>query len=231
MNTAETYDKMYFCDNYKEQFEAFRNHYRARTRRALQGRKVDHAPVSNVDCVVFLHDDPNGGVQITGTADFVEYFNHRFGDNDRIGAVRRSLANAVRKAESCPDMDRKRADAVREREEKPFTTRSAKPKFAFFQTIFAMILLLSICLWGGSTLYLNNSEAYALEVEERRAALEVSAESSDNQLLCNDSVMIDTAETTIFMSMGAADQVELYPEESVETPTMLSIFAKLFLQD
>ena len=110
MNTAQTYDKVYFNDNYKERFEAFREHYRARTRKALQGRKVDHAPVPNATTIVFLHDDPDGGVHIT-TGDFVEYFNRRFGDNDRIGAARRSLANAVRKAECCPDMEKKRAAA------------------------------------------------------------------------------------------------------------------------
>lgn len=209
MNTAETYEKVFFYDNYKDQFEAFRNHYRARTRKALQGRKIDHTPEPNIDAIVFLHDDSDGNTYVT-TGDFVEYFNRRFGDNDRIGAARRSLAYAARKAESAPEIDRKRAAAVKASEEKPFVTRSAKPKFAFLQTIFAMLLLFAVCLWGGSVLYLNNSESYMMEVEERGAALEVRYEDS-SELYLSDGLTEKSVENAAFMNMGAADRVELEP--------------------
>ena len=98
MNCTETYEKVYFNDNYKEQFEELRNRYRARTNEALKGRKVDHDPMPNATTIVYLHDSGDGGYYIT-TGDFVEYFNRRFGGNDRIGAMRRSITNAVRKTE------------------------------------------------------------------------------------------------------------------------------------
>ena len=226
MNTAETYDKVYFNDNYKERFEALRKHYRARTREALQGRKVDHAPIPNATTIVYLHDDPDGGVHIT-TGDFVEYFNRRFGDNDRIGAARRALAHAARKAENCPDMDRKRAAAIRKSEEKAFTPRSAKPRFAFVHAIFALMLLLAVGMWGGSTVYLNSTENYVMEMEESRALLEMESSSVQDQ-----GESIDTVdEITIFMNMGAEDQVEIYPVEEYELPPMLNIFANLGKKD
>lgn len=229
MNTAETYDKVYFNDNYKEQFETLRNHYRARTRIALQGRKVDHAPVPNATTVVYLHDDPNGGTHIT-TGDFVEYFNRRFGGNDRIGAARRSLVDAAHKAENCRDMDKKRAAAVKKREEKAFTPRSAKRRFALVHALFAIMLLLAVGLWGGSTLYLQSTEQYVLEVEERRAMLEIgNGVTEDAVSVTEEAVMSD--EITIFMNMGEKDQVEVYPEEEIEMPALLSIFANLGKED
>ncbi len=229
MNTADTYEKVYFNDSYQKQFEAFRNHYRARTRKALQGRRVDHAPVPNATEVVFLHNDPNGGTLIT-TGDFVEYFNRRFGDNDRIGAARRSLANAVRKAESCRDIDKKRAAAIKKSEQKVFAPRSAKPKFAFAHAIFAMLLLLAIGLWGGSTLYLNHSESYVMEVEERYTLMELNG--NEQLSLDAEGLPIDASdEVAIFMSMGAADQVEAYPTEEPELPALLSLFFNLGKKD
>ena len=229
MNTAETYDKEYFEDNYKERFEAFKQYYRARTRKALQSRTVDHAPVSNVAEIVYLHDDPNGGVQIT-TGDFVEYFNRRFGDNDRIGAVRRSLANAARRAEKCPEMDKKRAALVKKNAEKAFAPRSAKPRFAFVNALFALILLLAVGMWGGSTLYLERTESYVMEVEERQAMMAI-AQSEENVAAVQENSEMVTTEISAFMSMGAEDHVEVYPVEEYELPPLLSIFAKLGKKD
>ena len=98
MDRAQDYEKIYFNDNYKEQFEALRNRYHTRTQEALQGRKVDHAPVPNATTIVYLNDNGDGDVYVT-TGDFVEYFNRRFGGSDRIGAMRRSLFGAARRAE------------------------------------------------------------------------------------------------------------------------------------
>lgn len=229
MDTAQTYDKVYFNDNYKERFEAFREHYRARTRKALQGRKVDHAPVPNANTIVFLHDDPDGGVHIT-TGDFVEYFNRRFGDHDRIGAARRSLANAVRKAECCPDMEKKRAAAIKKSETKAFTPRSAKPRFAFVHAIFALMLLLAVGMWGGSTIYLQTTESYVLEVEERQAQMVMENTADAKDAIEGDGVdLVD--EIAIFMSMGAEDLVDIYPVIDADELPALSIFNKIFNKD
>ena len=91
------YDKEYFEVNFKEQFASLRERYHDRTQAALSGRRIDTAPVPNATTIVHLHDAPDGGYYIT-TGDFVEYFNRRFGDNDRIGAVRRRLSRSIRVA-------------------------------------------------------------------------------------------------------------------------------------
>ena len=223
MNTTVTYDKVYFNDNYSEQFEALRNHYRARTRKALQGRKVDHSPVSNIDAVVYLHDDPNGGTYVTSVVDFKEHFNSRFGGSDRIGAARRSLENAARKAANNREMDKKRAAMVKRNEEKSFVpARSVRPRFAFLHAILALMLVLAIGLWGGSTMLLDRTEDYALALEEQVAVIEASAGEA-----VTDSVA-ESTEINTYMSIGGEDRVEIYPSEGVEISGLLSIFARLF---
>ena len=219
MNATVTYDKVYFNDNYSEQFEALRNHYRARTRKALQGRKVDHNPISNIDAVVYLHDDPNGGTYVTSIVDFKEHFNSRFGGSDRIGAVRRSLESAARKAENNREMDKKRAAMVKRNEERSFTpARSVRPGFAFLHALLALMLILAIGLWVGSTVLLDHTENYVLALEEEVAVMEASAEDT----------VLEGAVSNTYMSIGGEDRVEIYPSEGVEMSGLLSIFARLF---
>lgn len=228
MNTTETYEKVYFNDNYKERFEALRDHYRARTREALQGRKVDHAPVPNATTIVYLHEDPNGGTYVT-TGDFVEYFNRRFGNNDRIGAARRSLAIAARKAESGREDDRRRADVTKKSAEKSFVpTRSARPRFAFFHAILALMLILAIGVWGGSTMLLDSAEERIMELEEQVTVLESSRDASNEAVqLEYEEDASESGEIPTYMSIGGENSVEIYPIDGVEMSGLLSIFAKI----
>ena len=142
MDRIQTYEKIYFNDNYKEQFEALRNRYHTRTQEALQGRKVDHAPVPNATTVVYLNENGDGDVYIT-TGDFVEYFNRRFGGSDRIGAMRRSLSGAVRKAEMRRESKDRRAVSSAEThcERRSFQPmRSVRAGFSFLHAVLFRVL-------------------------------------------------------------------------------------------
>ena len=225
-DTTQIYDKVYFNDSYKEQFEALREHYRSRTQQALQGRKVDHAPVPNATTIVYLHDGPDGGVYVT-TGDFVEYFNRRFGDNDRIGAARRSLANAARKAEICQDVSEKR-NAPRSGVKALTPSRSVRPKFAFLHAVLALMLVLAIGLWTGSTLFVDQTESRLMELEDQVTMLEGGVASEGEATVLEEGVSAESTEISTYMSIGGEDQVEIYPADGVEMSGLLSIFARLF---
>ncbi|MBQ8356387.1 MAG: hypothetical protein IJX39_01105 [Clostridia bacterium] len=229
MNGTVTYEKVYFNDNYKEQFEALRNHYHARTREALQGRKVDHTPVPNATTIVHLHDDGDGGVYVT-TGDFVEYFNRRFGDNDRIGAMRRSISNAVHKAELRRETEERRGaepESHVRRERRSFQPlRSARPRFAFLHAIFALILVLSIGILGGTSMLLERTETEVMTLSEEVAMLEatrgtVLAEQYDNTA---------EGEEVAYPDLSGGDSVEIYPAVNgggVEMAALLNALASL----
>ncbi len=171
MNTA-VYDKEYFEDNYKEQFEALRNRFHDRTQKALAGRKIDKNPMPNATTIVFLHDEPDGGVRIS-TGDFVEYFNHRYGDTNRIGAMRKSLVIAERKAQMSNEY------AKRQRSERARRTtgsvlsehvRSTKRPLAFLHAVFAMMLICSLILLGASATLLEKEDVVMVDAMDSVAA-------------------------------------------------------------
>ena len=229
MDHTQTYEKIYFNDNYKEQFEALRNRYHARTQEALQGRKIDHAPVPNATTVVYLNDSGDGDVYVT-TGDFVEYFNRRFGGSDRIGAMRRSLSGAVRKAEMCRES--KKRDAVTSetlhRERRSFQPlRSVRFGFSFFRAVLAMVLILSIGILGGTSLLLERTQAEVMALEEEVAILEAT----------HGSVMVEQYNATTaaqdqgaYPDMSGSDSVEIYPAVKgggVEMASLLNALASL----
>ena len=227
MSNTETYEKVYFHENYSEQFEALRNHYRARTIEALQGRKVEHTPVPNATTVVYLHDSEDGGCTIT-TGDFVEYFNRRFGGNDRIGAMRRSIANAVRKTEM-----RRAAEERQGSEKQPKhisqsvqPLRSARSAFSFMHAIFAFILILSLGILGGTSLLLNRTETSVMALEEEVAMLEA----TNGTMLTTQYDSTTDGGAATHPDMNGEDSVEIYPAKNgggVEMAALLNALASL----
>ena len=226
MNCTEIYEKVYFNDNYKEHFEELRNHYRARTNEALKGRKVDHDPMPNATTIVYLHDNGDGGYYIT-TGDFVEYFNRRFGGNDRIGAMRRSITNAVRKTEM------RREAAVKKTSEKkePCHTRksfqparSVRHGFSFVNAVFALILVLSMGILGGTTMLLNDTENSVMALEQEVAMLEATR---GTVLATQYNATTEEIEPP---KLDGEDSVEIYPAENgggVEMAALLNALASL----
>jgi hypothetical protein len=227
MSYTETYDKVYFNDNYKEQFEALRAHYRARTSNALKGRKIDHDPMPNATTVVYLHDIDDGGCHVT-TGDFVEYFNRRFGGNDRIGAMRRSVSNAARKTEMRRMTEEKQGRAAKARHTskgiRPL--RSVRPAFSFMNAVFALILVLSIGILGGTSLLLGNTEANVMALEEEVAMLETTRGS----VVAYQYNATTEGALAEYPSMDGADSVEIYPAQNgggVEMAALLNALASL----
>ena len=226
MSYTETYDKVYFNDNYKAQFESLREHYRARTSAALKGRKVDHDPMPNATTVVYLHDIDDGGCYVT-TGDFVEYFNRRFGGNDRIGAMRRSVANAARKSQMRRDAEEKQGKStkVRHASNGVRPLRSVRPAFSFMHAVFALILVFSLGILGGTSALLDRTEANVMALEEEVSMLEATRGSVTAY-----QYDATTDEQTEFSALDGADSVEIYPAQNgggVEMAELLNALASL----
>lgn len=225
MTDTATYEKEYFEENYKEQFEALRTEYRARTQKALQGRKIDHEPVSNIDAVVYLHDDGDGGYHVT-VGDFVEFFNRRFGDSDRIGAMQRSIANAVRRKEMRREVEKKRGtESAQQKKNNVTPLRSVRPRFAFVQIFLVLLLTLSLGILGASSLLVNNSEKEVLRLEEEVAMLEATEGVGETAQF-----NADYNTPVYYPELSGEDSVELYPATNgggVEMASLLNALAKL----
>ena len=216
MTDTATYEKEYFEDNYKAQFEALRTEYRARTQKALQGRKIDHEPVSNIDA---------GGYRVT-VGDFVEFFNRRFGDSDRIGAMQRSIENAVRRKEMRREVEKKRGSEHAQQKKNTVTPlRSVRPRFAFVQVFLVLMLTLSLSILGASALLVNNSEKEVMRLEEEVAMLEATQGVAETEQF-----NADYSTPVYYPELSGEDSVELYPAKmggGVEMASLLNALAKL----
>ena len=168
MYQAQVYDKVYFQDDYSKQFQALRSRYHDRTQRALSTRSVDHNPVSNIAEFYYLNDEPDGGVSLTA-GDLVDYFNHRYGGTDRIGAVREALQNATKKAEKSREAVKKNRSEETMHADTALRCRMrfARGHMVLVNMLFAFILVMSIALLGASGVILERSAAEVAAVEER----------------------------------------------------------------
>ncbi len=197
MNEA-VYEKVYFQDDYKQQFDALRSRYHDRTQRALGKRAIDHDPVSNISEFYYLHDEPDGGVRLQ-TGDFVEYFNNRYGGRDRIGAARQALVNAKSKADKSGDFAKKQQS---ERVERKLSCRTtlARRHVVLVNAFFAFVLMLSVVLLGASGVMLERSEAdiAAIEMElSQSESVETSAlYTSGTQDAVSDAYLMRVAENS-----------------------------------
>ncbi|MBE6554671.1 MAG: hypothetical protein E7663_00360 [Ruminococcaceae bacterium] len=200
-----SYEKVYFNDNYKQQFEELRSRYRERTRRALQGRTVDRRPVPNATTIVYLHDDADGNTMIT-TGDFVEYFNSRYGDKDRIGAMRRSLANAEAKAKKISERaEREKTVRTRDRNKSGFAhrVRSAGRHMALVNAMFLLMLMLSVTMLLGSSLALQriDGQIAALEAQDKGV------------VVCENVYNASGSESVSYPALSGGDTVKVFEVE------------------
>lgn len=217
------YEKVYEKDDYKEQFEALRNRYHDRTQEALSGRKIDKAPVPNATTVVFLHDDGNGNTEIT-TGDFVAFFNHRFGDSDRLGAMRRSLACARSKAEQSREYQ-KRQRLAKKREMGAHRFRSTGRRLVMLNSFFALMLVLSLALIVGSTALLRRADE---RVEHLSG--EVTALRNAENLSGNTAQFDALGDGDDYLEFDGEDSVQVYDDEEKGrgSGTLAGAFATLF---
>lgn len=220
---SDTYIKEYFNDNYAEQFAALRNRYHARTQKALRGRAVDHAPVPNATTIVYLHEDDQGGTYVT-TGDFVAEFNRRFGGNDRIGAMKRAIAGAEKKAELRRAAEQKRGERA-EKKKQPrqsaLSVRCARPRLAFMNAVFGLMLALSLALLLGTGALLDTTAASVASLEEEIGTTNLDRNTTDEQ---------DPLGSDSYFTLNGSDSVEIYPAENgggVQMPSLLSALAAL----
>ena len=89
--SRDVYDKIFFKENYSRQMRE-----RTQTTESANSR-MSASDMPNATTVVFMNDTHDGGVTVT-TGDFVAYFNKQYGC-DRVGNMRRSLAEAQRNCE------------------------------------------------------------------------------------------------------------------------------------
>ncbi|MBQ3483101.1 MAG: hypothetical protein IJA78_02885 [Clostridia bacterium] len=209
----EIYEKEYFRDDYAKQLEELRSRYHARTQNALAGRKSDKSPMPNATTVVYLHDDPDGGVRIT-TGDFVEYFNRRYGSKDRIGAARRSLEQAERRAELSTEADRSKREARMAMVYKPRSlsavVRTANHRLSFVHAVFVLMMVLSLTMLLCTSLALKKTNDSISALESEIAVMEVSP---DGTWLA-DYNAAPGASSDAYPAMDGGDSVEVYtPEE------------------
>lgn len=226
MFQSELYEKVYFQDNYKEELEALRSRFHGRARDALTGRRIDKAPVPNATTIVYLHDDPDGGVRIT-TGDFVEFFNKRYGGKDRIGAVRAALVNAERKADKSREYaKRARSEQAREdaRSKRP---RTAGRSLVVVNTLFALLLVFSLTVLSGTAVVMDRTdrEIATMQAElasgEHGTAESVAAYNGAPEAPVN------------YLELSNENSVELYEapyEESVVVSTIRQALAVLGIE-
>ena len=173
MENKVVYDEMYFREEYSEKYNELRNRYRSRVQNAFCGRAVDHSPVPNATTVVHLKKEEDGGVQIATTGDFVDFFNKKYGNGDRVGTVRRSLeqarVRAERKQQEEEEEKAARHAAVQQTAQRGVlpVVRTAKRHLIFTNAFFALLFMLSVSLLVCSSLVLDraNTRVAALSAE------------------------------------------------------------------
>ena len=202
MYGTEVYDKVYFRDDYQEQFEALRSRFRGRVQSAMAARKIDDSPVANATTRIALEELEDGGVRIAGSGDFVEYFNNRYGGRDRLGACRASLAEAAERAEKKATVQvRERAESISHGGAIACRMRTSRSHLVLVNAMFALLLLVSLLLLGASRTMLYRSE-------EALASAKV------------ESVQLESASTEGMLSDGTrartdADYLDYAREDSV----------------
>lgn len=224
MENKTTYEPVYFNDVYRKQYEELRKHYRSRMQEAMQGRAIDHNPVPNATTVVHLHENSDGDFTIITTGDFVDFFNRKYGNNDRIGAVRKSLELARMKADHCKDEQPARREAIQRSAEKGFfaRVRTVKRHLILTHALFAMMLVLSVALLFCSSLALSRANERVLTLKNEVSVLRADAETQTETT--EEAFLGYSAEHASALSMCGENTVEFYETEthSMEMSALLN---------
>lgn len=223
----EIYDKVYFNDNYSQQFSELRERYHDRAQMALNPRKEDTNPVPNATTVVFMNDTPDGGVTIT-TADFVAFYNERHG-YDRVSEARHSIMDSAhrvevkRMREKQEAVMRKKAEQARRREaierrsvenKKPREVFS--PRFSFVHAAFSAMIVCSLVLFFGVSAALNESRAQLASLESELAVVSASDVEMENTAVQQYDVMELAKVTTL--SAEEKEEAPVKTEEGEKKP-------------
>ena len=235
---AEVYEKVYFHENYASAFASLYSEYGERAQELLHQREVDHTPKSNIDSVVFLDGDDEGGYTVGGAENFIEYYERTFGQG-KIARVRADLARAAKKAEAKPRAEKQPKQAsARE----SVGIRFTKPRFTLLQGVFAMMLIFSLVLFGVSGALLKKShedmllaETAITELEEVRAdrknALDEKNKTAEIDRLASEYGFVPREDLPVtYLDLGGEDTVEIINAKGEDSgyATLLDALAALF---
>ncbi len=216
MENKITYDEVYFREEYSAEYDALRNRYRSRLQDAMRGRTVDHNPVPNATTVVRLNKDEDGGVTIATTGDFVDFFNKKYGGNDRIGAVRKSLEQARVKAmkEKKEEEEETRRAAIQRTAERGFLSkvRTVKRHLIFTHAFFALLFMLSVSLLVCSSMILDRADARVAALTSEVTALRADAPAGEESEQ-SDRILGFYEDHEGSISMSGKDSVEFIENE------------------
>ncbi|MBE6629377.1 MAG: hypothetical protein E7624_00825 [Ruminococcaceae bacterium] len=213
----DIYDKISIDENYGSEMQK-----RSHVWESANSRK-NAADMPNATTVVFMEDTHDGGVTIT-TGDFVAFFNRQYGC-DRVGNMRRSLAQAKR---NCELKEAKEGKARAKSDAKPQAQRASRrplrPRFSFVKAVFGMMLVLAIGLLVATGLMLEQSHLEVAKLEQEVAVLQ---ESVSNEVFTQKDASSVVAATT---SLDGEDGVEIYPveEDQFVMAELLNAFASLW---
>ncbi len=220
----EVYDKVYIEDNYSRQFSELRERYHDRTQQTLQGRKEESNPVPNATTVVLMNDTPDGGVTVT-TADFVAFYNERHG-YDRIGEMRRTIADSARRVEMkrakekatvVTEKKQEKASAIFARAKEKDTFR---PRFSFVYASLSAALVCSLVLFFGANAALNESKAELAALESQVAATQVVENTTASATEKYD--VMQLAQTATLQGGESVQDVQEEIEEGITMPGLLN---------
>lgn len=215
MENNIVYDEVFFREEYSAEYNELRNRYRSRMQNAIKGRTVDHHPVPNATTVVHLNRDEDG-VRIATTGDFVDFFNKKYGNRDRVGEVRRSLEQARVRSER--QKEKEEAEAARraamqktaERGVLP-AVRTVKRHLIFTNAFFALLFMLSISLLACSSLVLDRANARVAKLNAEVTVLR--GNDPADSTMTEDGILGFYEEHQEEMTLSESNSVEFFEKE------------------
>ena len=225
--TDERFEKVYTDDNYSKVFANLHNRFAMRGQTALAPRKTDKNPQPNATTIIYLKDDPSGDVRISGTGDFVEFYNRRKGV-DSIGATRRAFEIAVQKQEekmAREGLTHEPVPVYEPNAKSDVLVQSLRPRVNFMQAIFAMMLILSLVLLSVTSMLLERVDAAVLAARAEVGEITALSEKSE----CSDAARSEQAGEAITLSLNGEDSVVIHTveEQSFSFATLLDALASL----
>lgn len=223
MEKKTVYEPVYFTDEYHAQYEELRTRYRTRMEDAMKERSIDHSPVPNATTVVHLHEDSNGDMTIITTGDFVDFFNKKYGNSDRVGELRKSLELARIKADHCKEEQPARLEAMQHSAEKGlfYRVRTVKRHLIFTHVFFAMLLVFSIAMLSCSSLVLSRADERVMSL---RGEVEVLRADAVGTTTTNEEILSFAGANETELSLCGESAVEFYEAETrgVEMSALLN---------
>lgn len=212
MEDKIVYEAVFFKNAYHSEYQDLRDAYRSKFKKAMSNRKIDHNPMPNATTVVHLERNDDGDLRIVTTGDFVDFFNQKYGNRDRVGEVRRSLENA-RIIEENKKEERRvvQNTAIKNSAAKGFfgAVRTAKRRLFLAHAVFAVMLMTAMTMLLGSNLALDRASKALYVAQQEYSSLQ----NEGAEITQDCEVLGYNAESAASLAMDGGNQVEVYEQE------------------